>query len=71
MSSTSGYDGPGMREEEKIPDPKEVPWKAEIDHTANIPDGSVYVIVKVGGKSIGFLRMPNAEYVRELRERLG
>lgn len=70
---TSGYDGNSGKDasETPIPSPSSRIWKVELDHKNNSSEKDVvFARVEVDREVVGFLRLPNAEHLTWLRERL-
>ena len=68
MSIQTGYEDKPLSE---IPPPEEVKWTVQLDRVAEGSDEHfVYARVEIDGEAIGMLRLPSAEYLRWIRERI-
>lgn len=72
----TGYQGPDYidkdDEPEKVKTPGDCKWKIQIKNVARsdeYPD-TVFAQVEIDGDVVGMVRLPNAEYLRWLRERV-
>lgn len=59
-------------EKPKIPLPDSVSWTVELDHVARSLDDpyTMYCTLQIDGKVMGMIRLPNAEYLEYLRNKL-
>lgn len=70
---TSGYDGKDGKENSKTstPSPNTRDWKLELDHKNQSSEEEVtFAVLKLDGEAVGFLRLPNLEHLKWLREKL-
>ena len=69
MSIQTGYND---RPEKEIPPPDKAVWKIEITKVGEgeVEKDKIYVRIEIDGDVLGMLRLPSAEYLVWLRERI-